>query len=76
MRTGESAFLRVREAAVVLGISNSAAYELANAWLETEGRIGSAGGSYGPAHPDPPGRDRPAGRGRAATDAASAGVAG
>ena len=32
VRTGEAAFLRVREAAVVLGISNSAAYELANAW--------------------------------------------
>ena len=40
MRTGESAFLRVREAAMVLGISNSAAYELANAWLESEGRMG------------------------------------
>jgi excisionase family DNA binding protein len=35
---GESAFLRVREAAVILGISNSATYELANAWLATEGR--------------------------------------
>ena len=33
VRTAESAFLRVREAAVILGISNSAAYELANAWL-------------------------------------------
>jgi excisionase family DNA binding protein len=32
--------LRVREAAVVLGISNSAAYELANAWLATDGRTG------------------------------------
>ena len=40
VRTGESAFLRVREAAMVLGISNSAAYELANAWLESEGRMG------------------------------------
>ena len=40
MRTGESAFLRVREAAMVLGISNSAAYELANAWLATDGRTG------------------------------------
>jgi excisionase family DNA binding protein len=40
MRTGEAAFLRVREAAVVLGISNSAAYELANAWLATDGRTG------------------------------------
>jgi excisionase family DNA binding protein len=40
VRTGEAAFLRVREAAVVLGISNSAAYELANVWLATEGRTG------------------------------------
>ena len=40
MRTGETAFLRVREAAAVLGISNSAAYELANAWLATDGRTG------------------------------------
>lgn len=40
MKSGESAFLRVREAAVILGISNSAAYELANAWLATEGRAG------------------------------------
>jgi excisionase family DNA binding protein len=30
----------VREAAVVLGISSSAAYELANAWLATGGRTG------------------------------------
>jgi excisionase family DNA binding protein len=30
----------VREAALVLGISNSAAYELANAWLATNGRTG------------------------------------
>ena len=40
VRTGETAFLRVREAAVMLGISNSAAYELANAWLATDGRTG------------------------------------
>ena len=40
VRTGEAAFLRVREAALVLGISNSAAYELANAWLATDGRTG------------------------------------
>jgi excisionase family DNA binding protein len=40
VRAGEPAFLRVREAAVVLGISNSAAYELANAWLATEGGTG------------------------------------
>ncbi len=30
----------MREAAVVLGISSSAAYELAHAWLATEGRTG------------------------------------
>jgi excisionase family DNA binding protein len=40
VRTGESAFLRVREAAVILGISRSATYELANAWLATDGRTG------------------------------------
>ena len=40
MRTGEPAFLRVREAAAVLGISNSAAYELPNAWLASEGQTG------------------------------------
>ena len=40
MKTGESAFLRVREAAVILGISNSATYEMANVWLATEGRAG------------------------------------
>lgn len=40
MKTGESAFLRVREAAVILGISNSATYEMANAWLATDGRAG------------------------------------
>ncbi len=40
VRTGEAAFLRVREAALVLGISNSAAYELANAWLASDGRTG------------------------------------
>ena len=40
MKSGERAFLGVREAAAVLGISNSAAYELANAWLATEGRTG------------------------------------
>ena len=40
MRAGEVAFLRVREAAAMLGISNSAAYELANAWLATEGQTG------------------------------------
>ena len=64
VRTGEAAFLRVREAAVVLGISNSAAYELANAWLATERPDRAAGGSHGPPHPDPPGGDRPAGRRR------------
>ena len=40
VRTGEAAFLRVREAALVLGISNSAAYELASAWLASDGRTG------------------------------------
>ena len=40
MKTGESAFLRVRDAARILGISNSAAYEQANAWLATEGQSG------------------------------------
>jgi excisionase family DNA binding protein len=40
MRAGEVAFLRVREAALVLGISSSAAYELANVWLATDGRTG------------------------------------
>jgi Helix-turn-helix domain len=37
---GEPAFVRVRDAAVILGISKSAAYELANAWLATEGQTG------------------------------------
>lgn len=40
MASGDLAFLRVREAAAVLGISNSAAYELANAWLTTKGETG------------------------------------
>ncbi len=40
VKTGEAAFLRVREAAAVLGISSSAAYEFANAWLATDGRAG------------------------------------
>lgn len=40
MVRGDSAFLRVREAAAILGLSNSAVYELANAWLATEGRSG------------------------------------
>jgi excisionase family DNA binding protein len=40
LKTGESAFLRVREAAVILGISNSATYEMANAWLATDSRAG------------------------------------
>jgi hypothetical protein len=33
-------FLRVEEAAGILGISRSAAYEQANVWLATGGRIG------------------------------------
>ncbi len=40
MKTGEPAFLRVREAAAILGISKSATYELANAWLATDGQAG------------------------------------
>jgi excisionase family DNA binding protein len=40
VKSGEPAFVRVREAAVILGISKSAAYELANAWLATEGEAG------------------------------------
>ena len=40
MKSGEPALVGVREAAVILGISKSAAYELANAWLVTEGRAG------------------------------------
>jgi excisionase family DNA binding protein len=40
VNSGEPAFVRVREAAVILGISKSAAYELANAWLATEGGAG------------------------------------
>ena len=37
---GERAFLRVREAAPMLGISVSAAYGLANAWLDSGGQGG------------------------------------
>jgi excisionase family DNA binding protein len=40
MKIGEPAFLRVREAAVILGMSGSATYEMANAWLATDGRAG------------------------------------
>jgi hypothetical protein len=40
VKTVEPAFVRVRDAALILGISKSAAYELANAWLATEGRAG------------------------------------
>ena len=40
VKSVEPAFVRVREAALILGISKSAAYELANAWLATEGRAG------------------------------------
>jgi excisionase family DNA binding protein len=36
----ERAFLRVREAAPMLGISVSAAYELANSWLDSGGQTG------------------------------------
>ena len=37
---GERAFLRVREAAPMLGISVSAACGLANAWLDSGGKAG------------------------------------
>ena len=40
LKSGERAFLRVREAAAILGISKSAAYGLANAWLATDGQAG------------------------------------
>lgn len=40
MPKSERAFLRVREAAPILGISASAAYALANTWLESHGRTG------------------------------------
>ena len=40
VQSAEPALLRVREAAPMLGISRSAAYELANAWLATDGRTG------------------------------------
>ena len=40
MKSGEPAFFRVRDAAVILGISRSAAYELANTWLATDGQTG------------------------------------
>lgn len=33
-------FLRIEEAARILRISRSAAYELANAWLATDGQTG------------------------------------
>jgi excisionase family DNA binding protein len=40
VKIGEPAFLRVREAAMILGISRSAAYEMANVWLATDGQTG------------------------------------
>ena len=40
LKTEERAFVRVGEAAMILGISKSAAHELANSWLATEGRAG------------------------------------
>ncbi len=40
LKSDERAFVRVREAATILGISKSAAYELANSWLTTGGRAG------------------------------------
>ena len=40
MRNGEAPLLRVREAAPLLGISTSALYQLANAWLDGDGHAG------------------------------------
>ena len=40
MQSTKSAFLRVREAVPILGISASALYELANSWLASGGRRG------------------------------------
>jgi excisionase family DNA binding protein len=40
MRNGEAPFLRVREAAPLLGLSTSALYQLANAWLDSGGQAG------------------------------------
>lgn len=40
MEEGLPQFLRVEEAAHILRISRSAAYELANAWLATGGQTG------------------------------------
>jgi len=40
MQVGQAAFLRVTEAAVVLGMSRSATYQMANVWLDTGGRAG------------------------------------
>jgi excisionase family DNA binding protein len=40
MKPAGPTFLRVREAAVILGISASAAYELVNTWLATDGQTG------------------------------------
>ena len=60
---GERAFLRVREAAPMLGISVSAAYGLANAWLDSGGQGRPAGRTLGTLHPDPAGGDRPSRRG-------------
>lgn len=38
--TSASLFVRVEEAARLLGISRSLAYELANEWIDTGGRTG------------------------------------
>lgn len=40
LKTEERTFVRVGEAAMILGISKSAAYELANSGRATEGRAG------------------------------------
>ena len=40
LKSEDRAFVRVGEAAMILGISKSAAYGLANSWLATEGQAG------------------------------------
>jgi hypothetical protein len=40
METRQPGFLRIREAANILGISPSAAYEQARAWLDSDGQTG------------------------------------
>ena len=56
MRNGEAPLLRVREAAPLLGISISALYQPANAWLDTDGQAGMPAVRWA-AHLDSPSRD-------------------